>query len=78
MLVALLVESLKEMKERKRKKTVLQKSASYPLGTVVLMFLVSLAFPSVLAPRDPSPPGPQSPWDPSPPRALAPLSLSLA
>ena len=58
LLVALLVESLKETKRKKTKKTILQKSVSYPLGTVVLTFLVSLAFPSALAPRGPSPPGP--------------------
>ena len=51
--VALLVESLKERKEKKE--TILQKSVSYPLGTVVLMFLVSLAFPSALAPPGPQP-----------------------
>ena len=64
LLVALLVESLKETKKGKM---LLQKSVSYPLGTVVLTFLVSLAFPSALAPRGPSPPTPWSiPWSPSP------------
>ena len=43
LLVALLVESLKETKP-KPKKTILQKSVSYLLGSVALVFLVSLAF----------------------------------